>query len=313
MDIVAGLESEKHIAPCGNAALADGLDTSDSGYSQDTYKGTSPLTSDTVNTDEEEAAVLGDIFFLKGRMWELCFAAFNFTLAFPEPRRSWKTDYTYQQVWRLIPQLYLSSLFPQFNEGITRARKCRAAKPREARAAAWEEKRENLFFRASLVSRLQSLPVVIFVSRSPDQLHIPRQETLLKFWLNPGLSLTIFRGTGPRCLSVAFCWAKWITFVGASEALHPVTRASHLIAPRKLRFSSACYLRYNIQILKGSVTFSSIFLKLSLYAFACRGCREVILIQTDFYTNYYKIKEIAHANGFGIDKVSLVWWSVSVA
>ena len=79
--------------------------------------------------------------------------------------------------------------------------------------------------------------------------------------------------------------------MGASEALHPVTRASHLIAPRKLRFSSACYLRYNIQILKGSVTFSSIFLKLSLYAFACRGCRDIILIQTDLYTNYYKIKE----------------------
>ena len=95
--------------------------------------------------------------------------------------------------------------------------------------------------------------------------------------------------------------------MGGSEALPPVTRASHLIAPRKSRFSSACYLRHNIQILKGSVTFSSIFLKLSLYAFACRGCREVILIQTDFYTNYYKIKQIAHANGFGIDKVSLVW------
>ena len=68
MDIVDGLESEKHIGPCGNAALADGLDTSDSGYSQDTYKGASPLISDTVNTDEEEAAVLEDIFFLKGRM-----------------------------------------------------------------------------------------------------------------------------------------------------------------------------------------------------------------------------------------------------
>lgn len=68
VDIVDGLESEKHIAPCGNTVLADGLDTSDSGYSQDTYKGTSPLTSDTVNTDEEEAAVLEDIFFLKERM-----------------------------------------------------------------------------------------------------------------------------------------------------------------------------------------------------------------------------------------------------
>ena len=95
--------------------------------------------------------------------------------------------------------------------------------------------------------------------------------------------------------------------MGASKALPPVTRASLLIAPRKSRFSSACYLRHNIQILKGSVTFSSIFLKLSLHAFARRGYREVILIQTDFYTNYYKIKEIAHANGFGIDKVSLVW------
>ena len=225
------------------------------------------------------------------------------------------------------PPMYLSSLFPQFNEGITRARKCRAAKPREARAAAWEEKRENLFFRASLVSRLQSLRwsfsnLERFARRTKGlftifklQLHVPRQEALLKFWPNPGLSLIIFPGTEPRwrCLSFAFCWAKWIAFLGASEALPPVTRASHLIAPCKSRFSSACYLPYNIQILKGSVTFSSIFLKLSLYAFACRGCREVILIQTDFYTNYYKIKEIAHANGFGIDKVSLVWWSVSVA
>ena len=130
---------------------------------------------------------------------------------------------------------------------------------------------------------------------------------MLKFWLNPGLSLTIFRGTGPRCLSFAFCWEKWIAFVGASEAIPPVTRASHLIAPRKSRFSSACYLRHNIQILKGSVTFSSIFFKLSLYAFACRSCRDIIFIQTDSHTNYYKIKEIAHANGFGIDKVSLVW------
>lgn len=92
VDIVDGLESEKHIAPCGNVVLADGLDTSDSGYSQDTYKGTSPLTSHTVNTDEEEAAVLEDIFFLKGRMWEFFFAAFNPTVALPEPCGSWKTD-----------------------------------------------------------------------------------------------------------------------------------------------------------------------------------------------------------------------------
>ena len=178
---------------------------------------------------------------------------------------------TYPRVWCLIPQLYLSSLFPQFNEGITRARECRVAKPRAARAAAWEEKRENLFFRASLVSRLQShlwsfSCLERFARRTKGlfalfklQLHVPRQEALLKFWPNPGLSLNIFRGTEPQCLSFAFCWAKWIPFVGASLALPPATRPSHLIAPHKSRFSYACYLRYNIQILKGSVNFSSIF------------------------------------------------------
>ena len=62
--------------------------------------------------------------------------------------------------------------------------------------------------------------------------------------------------------------------------LLPSAHHLNLIAPRKSRFSSACYLRYNIQMLKGSVTFSAIFLKLGLYAFACRGCRDVILLQT---------------------------------
>ena len=46
------------------------------------------------------------------------------------------------------PPIVFIVFFPQFNKGITRARKCRVAKPREARAAAREEKRENLFFRA---------------------------------------------------------------------------------------------------------------------------------------------------------------------
>lgn len=70
VDIVDGLENgtEKHEAPGTNPGLAGELDTTDSGYSQDTCKERSPLTSDNVNTDEEEAAVLGDIFFLTGRV-----------------------------------------------------------------------------------------------------------------------------------------------------------------------------------------------------------------------------------------------------
>ena len=69
VDIVDGLENEteKHTAPCRDLGKAERLDTSDSGYSQDTYKERSPLTSESVNTDEEEAAVLEDIFFLTGR------------------------------------------------------------------------------------------------------------------------------------------------------------------------------------------------------------------------------------------------------
>lgn len=54
---------------CANPELAGGLDTTDSGYSQDNYKEGSPLTSEIVNTDEEEAAVLEHIFFLPGRVW----------------------------------------------------------------------------------------------------------------------------------------------------------------------------------------------------------------------------------------------------
>jgi len=51
-----------------NPVVLGGLDTTDSGYSQDTNKERSPLTSDIVNSDDEEAAVLGDIFFLAGRV-----------------------------------------------------------------------------------------------------------------------------------------------------------------------------------------------------------------------------------------------------
>lgn len=70
VDIVDGLENntEKHEVPRANSALAGGLDTTDSGYSQDTYKERSPLTSESVNSDEEEAAVLEDIFFLSARV-----------------------------------------------------------------------------------------------------------------------------------------------------------------------------------------------------------------------------------------------------
>lgn len=51
-----------------NPGVLGGLDTTDSGYSQDTNKERSPLTNDIVNSDDEEAAVLGDIFFLAGRV-----------------------------------------------------------------------------------------------------------------------------------------------------------------------------------------------------------------------------------------------------
>lgn len=65
LDIVDGLEN---IAGelgecCRSQELTEGLDTTDSGYSQDTNKGRGPLTPEIVNTDEEEAAVLEDIFF----------------------------------------------------------------------------------------------------------------------------------------------------------------------------------------------------------------------------------------------------------
>ena len=51
-----------------NPGVVGELDTTDSGISQGTNKERSPLTSDIVNSDDEEAAVLGDIFFLAGRV-----------------------------------------------------------------------------------------------------------------------------------------------------------------------------------------------------------------------------------------------------
>lgn len=70
VDIVDGLENitEKPQESSTNPELAGGLDTTDSGYSQDTYKEGSPLASESVNSDEEEAAVLEDIFFRPGRV-----------------------------------------------------------------------------------------------------------------------------------------------------------------------------------------------------------------------------------------------------
>lgn len=65
VDIVEGLEN-KPVGP-DDPVTAGGLDTTDSGYSQETYKERSPLTSDNVNSDDEEAAVIEDIFFLSGR------------------------------------------------------------------------------------------------------------------------------------------------------------------------------------------------------------------------------------------------------
>lgn len=71
VDIVEDLEGKSRVQEhylSSNPATAGGLDTTDSGYSQDTYKERSPLNSENVNSDDEEAAVLGDIFFLSGRI-----------------------------------------------------------------------------------------------------------------------------------------------------------------------------------------------------------------------------------------------------
>ncbi|KAJ7393692.1 hypothetical protein OS493_003350 [Desmophyllum pertusum] len=61
VDIVEGLEDKSR-------GQEGGLDTTDSGYSQDTNKEKSPLTTENVNSDDEEATVLEDIFFLSGRV-----------------------------------------------------------------------------------------------------------------------------------------------------------------------------------------------------------------------------------------------------
>lgn len=71
VEIVEGLEdktTQQEDFLFSNPGVVGGLDTTDSGYSQDTNKERSPLTSDIVNSDDEEAAVLGDIFFLAGRV-----------------------------------------------------------------------------------------------------------------------------------------------------------------------------------------------------------------------------------------------------
>lgn len=65
LDIVDGLENiGGKLGECYRSQeLTEGLDTTDSGYSQDTNKERDPLTDEIANTDEEEAAVLEDIFF----------------------------------------------------------------------------------------------------------------------------------------------------------------------------------------------------------------------------------------------------------
>ena len=71
MEIVEDLEDNKRKQKdflFTNPGVVGELDNTDSGYSQDTDKERSPLTSDVVNSDDEEAAVLGDIFFLAGRV-----------------------------------------------------------------------------------------------------------------------------------------------------------------------------------------------------------------------------------------------------
>lgn len=67
VDIVENLESKSLGPEVPGAAI--GLDTTDSGYSQDTCKERSPVTGESVNSDEEEAAVLEDIFFISGRFF----------------------------------------------------------------------------------------------------------------------------------------------------------------------------------------------------------------------------------------------------
>ncbi|XP_022807223.1 uncharacterized protein LOC111344274 isoform X3 [Stylophora pistillata] len=65
VDIVENLESKS--LGLEVPAAVRGLDTTDSGYSQETNKERSPRIGDIVNSDEEEAAVLEDIFFISGR------------------------------------------------------------------------------------------------------------------------------------------------------------------------------------------------------------------------------------------------------
>ena len=40
------------------------------------------------------------------------------------------------------------------------------------------------------------------------------KKTLLKIWLNPGLNLTIFRGTGPSCYLAVL---SFVLFFGSEE------------------------------------------------------------------------------------------------
>ena len=58
--------------------------------------------------------------------------------------------------WGKWNKLRAVSLFLRFSEGSARLRERRSRETRETRAAAREEKRVTLFFRASPVSRLQS-------------------------------------------------------------------------------------------------------------------------------------------------------------
>ena len=71
MEIVEDLEdktTQQQDFLFANPGVVGELDTTDSGYSQDTNKERCPLISDIANSDDEEAAVLGDIFFLAGRV-----------------------------------------------------------------------------------------------------------------------------------------------------------------------------------------------------------------------------------------------------
>ena len=54
------------------------------------------------------------------------------------------------------------------------------------------------------------------------------KKTLLKIWLNPGLNLNIFRGTGPSCYLIVL---SFILFFGSENY-----NGEHRVAKKELKF-----------------------------------------------------------------------------